>query len=67
MKEWGIVLNLHYIPVHLQPYYERLGFAKGDFPHSEAYYEEALTLPLYYTLTDEQQNEIVAALGEVLA
>ena len=67
MKERGIVLNLHYIPVHLQPYYERLGFAKGDFPHSEAYYEEALTLPLYYTLTDEQQNEIVAALGEVLA
>ena len=66
MKERGIVLNLHYIPVHLQPYYEQLGFAKGDFPHSEAYYEEALTLPLYYDLTDAQQDEIIAALREVL-
>ena len=67
MKERGVVLNLHYIPVHLQPYYENLGFERGDFPHSEAYYEEALTLPLYYDLTNEQQDEIVAALREALA
>lgn len=67
MKEQGIILNLHYIPVHLQPYYENLGFAQGDFPHSESYYEEALTLPLYYDLTDAQQDEIVAALRDVLA
>jgi len=67
MKERGIVLNLHYIPVHLQPYYENLGFERGDFPHSEAYYEEALTLPLYYDLTNEQQDEVVAALREALA
>lgn len=66
MKKRGVVLNLHYIPVHLQPYYEELGFAKGDFPQSEAYYEEALTLPLYYDLTDAQQNQIVHALKDVL-
>ena len=66
MKERGIMLNLHYIPVHLQPYYRELGFAEGDFPVSERYYREALTLPLYYDLTDAQQEAVVAALHEVL-
>ena len=67
MKERGVVLNLHYIPVHLQPYYRKLGFGEGDFPVSEQYYREALTLPLYYDLTDAQQDEIIAALRDVLA
>ena len=67
MRDRGIVLNLHYIPVHTQPYYQKLGFQKGDFPVSEKYYEEAITLPLYYDLTDEQQNEVIEALKEVLA
>lgn len=67
MKKCGITLNLHYIPVHLQPYYQALGFKQGDFPASERYYEEAFTLPLYYELTDEQQDEIVAALREVFS
>lgn len=62
MKKRGVTLNLHYIPVHLQPYYQALGFKEGDFPVSERYYKEALTLPLYYELTDEQQEEIVEAL-----
>ncbi len=66
MKKRGIMLNLHYIPVHTQPYYEALGFKKGDFPVSERYYEEAFTLPLYYALTDEQQGKIVSSLKEVL-
>lgn len=66
MKEKGICLNLHYIPVHTQPYYENLGFKGGDFPNSEKYYEEAFTLPLYYALTDEQQDHIVKSLVEVL-
>ncbi len=61
------MLNLHYIPVHLQPYYRELGFGDGDFPVSEQYYREALTLPLYYDLTDAQQDEIIAALRDVLA
>ena len=66
MKKRGVTLNLHYIPVHLQPYYQARGFNKGDFPVSERYYEEALTLPLYYELTNEQQEEIVEALKESL-
>ena len=67
MKEHGVMLNLHYIPVHLQPYYRALGFGDGDFPVSEQYYREALTLPLYYDLTDAQQDKIIAALRDVLA
>ncbi len=59
MRKRGIALNLHYIPVHLQPYYQNLGFQTGDFPHSEAYYAEAFTLPLYYSLSEKQQDEIV--------
>ena len=67
MKKRGVTLNLHYIPVHLQPYYQALGFKQGDFPTSERYYEEAFTLPIYYDLTDEQQNQVVRALKEVLS
>lgn len=66
MKEAGIMLNLHYIPVHLQPYYEKLGFKKGDYPISEQYYKEAFSLPLYYSLKDEEQDEIVDALKHIL-
>ena len=66
MRQRGIMLNLHYIPVHLQPYYRALGFTDGDFPVSEQYYREALTLPLYYDLTDAQQDTVIAALREVL-
>lgn len=67
MRDRGIALNLHYIPVHTQPYYQNLGFQKGDFPVSEKYYEETITLPLYYDLTDEQQDKVIEALKEVLA
>lgn len=66
MKDKGVCLNLHYIPVHTQPYYENLGFTNGDFPISEKYYEEAFTLPLYYSLTNEQQEYIVNTLKVIL-
>lgn len=66
MKTKGIILNVHYIPVHTQPYYQQLGFNMGDFPNSENYYAEAFTLPLYYSLTDEQQTNVVDVLKEVL-
>lgn len=66
MKKRGIVLNLHYIPVHTQPCYQKLGFKQGDFPKSEKYYEEIFTLPLYYALTEEQQDDVVAALRDCL-
>ena len=66
MKKRGIVLNLHYIPVHTQPYYQKLGFKQGDFPKSEEYYEEVFTLPLYSDFTEEQQDDVVTALQHCL-
>jgi dTDP-4-amino-4,6-dideoxygalactose transaminase len=63
----GIRAQVHYIPVHTQPYYRNLGFETGDFPETEQYYEEALSLPLYYELSYEQQDEVVAALRDQLA
>ena len=66
MRAQGIGVNVHYIPVHLQPDYRRLGFAKGDFPESERYYDAALTLPLFPTLTDTGQDRVVEALGVAL-
>ena len=62
LRAGGIGVNVHYIPVHLQPYYRKLGFKPGDFPVAEARYAAALTLPLYYGLTDAQQDNVVAAL-----
>jgi hypothetical protein len=56
----GIGVNLHYIPVHLHPYYRRLGFAPGDFPHAEHYYREAISLPMYASLGDEAQERVSA-------
>jgi UDP-4-amino-4,6-dideoxy-N-acetyl-beta-L-altrosamine transaminase len=66
MHAAGIGVNLHYIPVHRQPYYERLGFKAGDFPVAEAYYQEAMSLPIYPGLTEEQQNRVVRELGGLL-
>ena len=63
LRAAGIGVNVHYIPVHLQPYYRQLGFKPGDYPAAEARYAATLTLPLYYGLTDVQQDEVVAALG----
>ncbi len=62
LRAAGIGVNVHYIPVHLQPYYRQRGFKPGDFPAAEARYAASLTLPLYYGLTDAQQDEVVAAL-----
>ncbi|GAB2579477.1 UDP-4-amino-4,6-dideoxy-N-acetyl-beta-L-altrosamine transaminase [Nitrincola alkalisediminis] len=61
-----IMVNLHYIPVHTQPYYEKMGFKQGDFPESEQYYAEAISIPMFPTLTDDQQDYVVDALKELL-
>jgi len=55
----GIGVNVHYIPVYRQPYYARMGFNSSDFPEAERYYAEAITLPIYPALTEEQQLEVV--------
>lgn len=67
MRSKEIMVNLHYIPVHTQPYYEAMGFKQGDFPEAERYYTEAISIPMYPTLTEAQQQEVVAVLREALA
>jgi UDP-4-amino-4,6-dideoxy-N-acetyl-beta-L-altrosamine transaminase len=67
LRQRGILVNLHYIPVHLQPYYRALGFAEGDFPEAERYYREAISLPMFYGLTDTDQERVATTLREVLA
>jgi UDP-4-amino-4,6-dideoxy-N-acetyl-beta-L-altrosamine transaminase len=67
MRSAGIGVNVHYIPVHLHPHYRRLGFKPGDFPQAEAYYERALTLPLFPGMSDTDQDRVVAALKAAVA
>ncbi|CAH0354122.1 UDP-4-amino-4,6-dideoxy-N-acetyl-beta-L-altrosamine transaminase [Aquabacterium sp. CECT 9606] len=67
LRAQGIGVNLHYIPVHTQPYYRGLGFKPGDFPQAEHYYARAISLPMYPQLTPAQQDEVVSALSEALA
>lgn len=66
MRADGIGVNVHYIPVHLQPFYRRRGFRPGDFPEAEAYYAEALTIPLYAMLTEAEQDTVVETLARAI-
>ncbi len=61
-----IGVNLHYIPIHTQPYYQKLGFKQGDFPEAERYYQEAISLPLFYDLSDADQDYIIQTLKKLL-
>jgi len=61
----GIGVNIHYIPIHLQPFYRSKGFNYGDFPLAEKFYRSALTLPIYYGLDDNQQEAIIDSLNKV--
>jgi UDP-4-amino-4,6-dideoxy-N-acetyl-beta-L-altrosamine transaminase len=67
LRENGIGVNLHYIPVHTQPYYQRMGFKQGDFPESERYYQEAISLPMFHGMSLEQQDTVVKVLSDILA
>lgn len=62
----GIGVNLHYIPIHLQPYYSDLGFKQGDYPAAEAYYANAVSIPLFHSMTDAQQDEVVRVVKEIV-
>lgn len=64
LKEKGIYCQVHYIPVHLQPYYKNLGFKKGDFPIAENYYNNCLSLPIYPTLSEEEQDYVINSIFE---
>tara|TARA_R100000935_G_scaffold4427_1_gene10464 strand:+ start:12155 stop:13321 length:1167 start_codon:yes stop_codon:yes gene_type:complete len=66
MREAGILVNLHYIPVHMQPYYQTLGFEVGQFPQAEQYYKEAISLPMFPTMTEAQQDKVFSTLKRLL-
>ena len=59
-------MNVHYIPIHTQPFYQKLGFNFGDFPESENYYNRAISIPLFHTMTIDQQDAVLDALRRVL-
>jgi UDP-4-amino-4,6-dideoxy-N-acetyl-beta-L-altrosamine transaminase len=66
LRAAGIGVNVHYIPVHTQPYYRRLGFKTGMFPEAEGYYEDAITLPLFSRMTNDEQDTVVETLEKIL-
>ena len=66
LKAEGIGVNVHYIPIHTQPYYRRMGFDWGDFPIAEDYYNNAISLPIFPNLTDHEQDYIVSKLEKIL-
>ena len=67
LRAKDIMVNLHYIPVHTQPYYQQMGFKPGDYPEAECYYREAISIPMHPTLTEAEQNYVVQALTQALA
>jgi UDP-4-amino-4,6-dideoxy-N-acetyl-beta-L-altrosamine transaminase len=67
LRAGGIGVNLHYIPVHTQPHYASSGVEPGELPEAERYYNEAISLPLFPTMTDDQQGHVVRELTSVLA
>ena len=66
LRKSGVGVNLHYIPIHLQPYFKNMGFKKGDFPKAEDYYSRAISIPIYQGLTTELQDKVVAVLKKIL-
>jgi UDP-4-amino-4,6-dideoxy-N-acetyl-beta-L-altrosamine transaminase len=66
LRAAGIGVQVHYIPVHTQPYFRKLGFKLGQYPNAEAYYGRAITIPLYPGLTGAQQDEVVERLRTML-
>ncbi len=66
LRYFNIGVNLHYIPIHLQPFFKGLGFKKGDFPESEKYYEEAISIPIFTQLKREEQDFIISKIKEFI-
>jgi UDP-4-amino-4,6-dideoxy-N-acetyl-beta-L-altrosamine transaminase len=66
LRQDGIGVNVHYIPIQTQPYYLQFGFKVGDFPNSESYYNRTISIPLFHAMTVEQQDNVLDALKRVL-
>lgn len=67
LRASGIGTQVHYIPIHTQPYYKELGFKNGDFPEAEEYYKATLSLPMFYKLTNSEQDVVISKLKEILS
>jgi UDP-4-amino-4,6-dideoxy-N-acetyl-beta-L-altrosamine transaminase len=67
LRSKDILVNLHYIPVHTQPYYQNMGFKFGDYPEAEKYYQEAISIPMHPSLTLEEQEFVVRSIEEAIA
>ena len=66
LRKNGVGVNLHYIPIHMQPYFQNMGFKKGNFPIVEDYYSRAISIPIYQGLTTELQDKVVKVLKDLL-
>jgi perosamine synthetase len=67
LRQRSVISQVHYIPVPAHPYFRRLGFNPEDYPNAQQYYQQALSIPLYYDLTDQQQDDVIAMLNEFLS
>lgn len=67
LRSKGIGVNLHYIPIYRQPYYQLMGFMSSNFPQAEQYYEEAISIPVFSEMSDSQQLKVINTLEEVLS
>lgn len=67
LRTKDIMVNLHYIPIHIQPYYQQMGFNAGDFPESEQYYREAISIPMHPTLTEAEQDQVISTLRDAMS
>lgn len=67
LRAAGVLVNLHYIPVHMQPYYQKQGFESGQFPEAEQYYNEAISIPLFSAMTEGQQDTVCSTLKTILS
>lgn len=67
LRELGVGVNVHYIPVHTQPYYQQFGFKMGDYPNAEHYYQNAISIPLHQGLSDDEQSFVIKTLRSLLA
>jgi len=63
----GIAAQVHYLPMHLQPYFRQSGFREGNFPNAERYYQGALSLPLYFDLTESEQDRVIDNVRSAMA
>ncbi len=60
----GVLVNIHYIPVYMHPYYQKIGFDEMDFPNAQQYYTEAISIPIFSTLTEAQQEFVIEVVNK---